>query len=87
MGKLASEGACEVVRDGGIGEVDKLGVGRKSLIVGGGWVVGSGWMVGSEWMVCSAKGEVEATTSLVLVGARKYWRAPHLLDFLLMLWY
>ena len=73
--------------DGGIGEVDKLGVGRKSLIVGGGWVVGSGGMVGSEWMVCSAKGEVEATTSLVLVGARKYWRAPHLLDFLLMLWY
>ena len=63
------------MRDGGIGEVDKLGVGRKSLIVGGGWVVGS------------AKGEVEATTSLVLVGARKYWRAPHLLDFLLMLWY
>ena len=69
------------MRDGGIGEVDKLGVGRKSLIVGGGWVVGSGWMVGS------AKGEVEATTSLVLVGARKYWRAPHLLDFLLRLWY
>ena len=87
------------MRDGGIGEVDKLGVGRKSLIVGGGWGVGSGWMVGnggmvgsgwvvgSEWMVCSAKGEVEATTSLVLVGARKYWRAPHLLDFLLRLWY
>ena len=81
MGKLALKGACGVVMDGGIGEVDKLGVGRKSLIVGGGWVVGS------EWMVCSAKGEVEATTSLVLVGARKYWRAPHLLDFLLMLWY
>ena len=69
------------MRDGEIGEVDKLGVGRKSLIVGGGWVVGS------EWMVCSAKGEVETTTSLVLVGARKYWRAPHLLGFLLKLWY
>ena len=36
MGKLASKGAGEVVRDGGIGEVDKLGVGRKSPIVGGG---------------------------------------------------
>ena len=36
MGKLASKGACGAVRDGEIGEVDKLGVGRKSLIVGGG---------------------------------------------------